>query len=66
MSDDKWLGFHALDGSNEEWSHYYIWRSIDGKYYWSYFTERDETYGDANGPFDTAADAHTDAEKYNG
>lgn len=61
MTDDSiWLGYHALDGENEEWTHFEIWRA-GNDFYWNYFDESSGETGLENGPFDTAKEAYDDA-----
>jgi hypothetical protein len=65
MTNEQWLGYHALDGENEEWTHVEVWEK-DNKFYWNYFDwnyfdEYSQETGPNNGPFASAWDAYNDA-----
>jgi hypothetical protein len=60
MTDEQWLGHHALDGENEEWTHVEVFKSREG-FFWAYYDERDHRDGPDNGPFTSAWDAYNDA-----
>lgn len=59
MTDDKWLGIHALDGESE-WSHFEVYKAGD-KFYWMYIDEAGASSGIDVGPFNTAWEAFNDA-----
>jgi hypothetical protein len=60
MTDEQWLGYHALDGENLEWTHVDVWRAGE-KFYWNYYDENYGVEGPENGPFVSAWDAYNDA-----